>query len=254
MDAEMTPIVSRRFVFAPVLVGLLLALTACKRALRATLQHTGSERKRTERREMLSENLRSRSADASSIAPGSCRMKAFTPAIWVATCASLLACTPAEHAEQYSWREEVTLSDGRIITVERAATWDEVRPRDKSRSYVVRSHTIGFPKESGRAPVPTWHALYENVLLLDVDPSTGEYFLVTYPRICRRHAQAGWPRPPYIEHRLRDGEWTQVPFAAEHLGRRANMLVYPRPSREIQGRNTTPTGKLVDDARLPGCG
>lgn len=167
-----------------------------------------------------------------------------------------------EHA---SWREEVELSDGRVITVERTVTWQDVTPWGQSKSYLTRSLTIEILTESGRAAAPTWRAQRERALLLDWDSSNREYILVTYPAACSRYNEAGRPRPPYIQYRLRNGEWTPVAFDAELVGRRANMLVYPRVSRERglltliqkegrQGGLSGPAGQLVGEGGLPGCG
>lgn len=189
-------------------------------------------------------------------------MNALARAIWVVTCASLLACAPDEHA---SWREEVELSDGRVITVERTVTWDDVTPWGQSKSYLTRSVTIEILTESGTSAAPTWRAESERALLLDWDSSNREYILVTYPLNCSRYREAGRPQPPYIQYRLRNGEWTQVPFETELVGRRANVLVYPRPSHERglltisqkeerQGGLRGRTGQLVGKGRRPGCG
>ena len=40
--------------------------------------------------------------------PGPCRMNAIRPAVWIVTCASLLACGPP--TKDVSWREEVELA------------------------------------------------------------------------------------------------------------------------------------------------
>ncbi|MBX5460808.1 MAG: hypothetical protein IRZ28_06915 [Steroidobacteraceae bacterium] len=190
-------------------------------------------------------------------------MNALAPAIVVVTCASLLACGPP--TEHTSWREEVELSGGRVITVERTVTWQDVTPWGQSKSYLTRSLTIEILTESGRAAAPIWRAERERVLLLDWDSSNREYILVTYPANCSRYREAGRPQPPYIQYRLRNGEWTQVPFEAELVGRRANMLVHPRVSQELefltvsqkeelQGGATGQTGQLVAEGRPPGCG
>ena len=192
-----------------------------------------------------------------------CRMNALARAILVVSCASLFACgPPTEHA---SWREEVELRDGRVITVERTVTWQDVTPWGQSKSYLTRSLTIEILTESGRAAAPTWRAQRERALLLDWDASNGEYMLVTYPAACSRYNEAGRPQPPYIQYRLRNGEWTPVPFEAALVGRRANMLVYPHVSREhglltvsqkeeLQGGLPRPAGQLVGEGGRPGCG
>lgn len=144
-------------------------------------------------------------------------------------------------------------------------TWQDATPWGQSKSYLTRALTIKILTESGRAAAPIWHAERERALLLDWDSSHREYILVTYPAACSRYGKAGRPRPPYIQYRLRNGEWTQVPFEADLVGRRANMLVYPRVSRErglltvrqkeeLQGGLSGPAGRLVGEGGLPGCG
>jgi len=190
-------------------------------------------------------------------------MKALVQAILVVTCASLLACGPP--TKDASWREEVELSDGRVITVERTVTWQDVTPWGQSKRYTPRWHTIEILTESGRAAASTWRAQRERALLLDWDSSNREYILVTYPVTCSRYREAGRPQPPYMQYRLRNGEWTPVPFEAGLVGRRANMLVYPRPSEELglltvgrkeelQEGAVGQTAQLVGKGRPPGCG
>jgi len=89
-------------------------------------------------------------------------MNALAPAILVVTCASLLGCGPP--TEHTSWREEVELSDGRVITVERTVTWVDVTPWGQSKSYMTRSLAIEILTESGRAAAPILRAERERAL------------------------------------------------------------------------------------------
>lgn len=57
---------------------------------------------------------------------------------------------------------------------------------------------------------------------------------MTLPATCTRYIEAGKPRPPYIEYRLRGGQWIEVTLDQQLIGRPANLIVYPRALREPQ--------------------
>lgn len=55
---------------------------------------------------------------------------------------------------------------------------------------------------------------------------------MSLPASCTRYIEAGKPRPPYIEYRLRDGHWVTVTLDQELIGGPANLLVFQRALRE----------------------
>src|SRR5688572_17619650 len=131
-----------------------------------------------------------------------------------------------------SWLEEVELSDGRVITVSREQRWRTMHPPGASKQYLDDHMTLAIETQSGE-PV-AWEGNGETPMLLDVAPSSGEYLLITLPSLCDRYRSLGEPEPPYVEYRLRRGSWVRVPFSEESIGRRPNLLLWPRPTGEVE--------------------
>ena len=76
--------------------------------------------------------------------------------------------------------------------------------------------------------------------------------------------EAGRPRPPYLAYALRNGEWSMVPLDTKLIGRRANLIVYPRVAQEPalvtvsekaerQKNTSPPDGSIIATGGLPGC-
>lgn len=97
----------------------------------------------------------------------------------------------------------------------------------QSKEYIESATALTLPEEQGRSPAPTWRGKEEHAILLDFDAARNEFVLVTLPASCPRYSEAGKPRPPYIEYRLRDGQWIRVTLDPELIGRHANLIVYP---------------------------
>jgi hypothetical protein len=176
-------------------------------------------------------------------------------------CLTIVGCAPIE---EHAWREEVELSDGRIITVERSGVWEEVQGFGQPTRYSENATTLTLPEEPGRTAAPTWYGKAEHAVLLDFDAARKEFVLVTLPASCNRYKEEGKPRPPYIEYRLRGGQWTRVTLDQKLIGRQANLLVYPRALQQSQvvsaqdkaDRQASMPGlgaRLVAGGGLPGC-
>lgn len=173
-------------------------------------------------------------------------------------CATLVGCTPTV---QGAWREEVELGDGRIILIQRTITWQEVQAWGQTKMYGVRETTVTIPRDSRQAASPPWRGRQESALLLDFDVERQEYVLVTLPDTCVRYGEAGRPRPPYLEYALHNGEWTMIALDTKLIGRRANLIVYPRVAREPPlitasekaERQTSPQLNIVATGGLAGC-
>ena len=151
-------------------------------------------------------------------------MTPFQYAASFLACSTVIACTPTEEG---AWREEVELSGGRRITVERSVVWKEVQGFGQAKEYIESAAALTLAEEPGRSPTPTWRGKEEHTILLDFDAARKEFVLVTLPATCTRYIEAGNPRPPYIEYRLRGGQWIKVALDQELIGRHANLLVYP---------------------------
>jgi hypothetical protein len=157
-----------------------------------------------------------------------------------ALASSLAGCSPVDR-----WDEEVQLSDGRVIRIEREVQWEKTSPLGGQTSYLVEDTTLTFAPE-GRST--RWRGSSEFLLLLDFDTGRNEYVLVTRPSNCRRYRTAGKPRPPYLVYRMRGGKWEVVDFAADLVGKRTNLLVHPQPTKQAA---VTTGWKQINQTRLP---
>jgi hypothetical protein len=135
--------------------------------------------------------------------------------------------TACGSAERTAWQEEVKLSDGRLLRVEREVTWTTTHPLGEGKSYGVGGTTLRPAKDASQPALPEWNGREEATLLLDVDPASGSFMLVTYPESCERYAAGSRPDPPYFVYRVRGDRWEPVPFDAALVGRATNL--YPRP-------------------------
>ena len=128
----------------------------------------------------------------------------------------LSGCSLSSNVTRWSWTEEVELSSGKIILVDR---WEE---RYKLGGIVQRGsqvfHRAGLRFDSANGPLPkiAWESRVVSPLAIDLGPN-GDVYLVT-----RAFAGAGhvYPRLPgeppskhptiHIAFRLVDGEWKQI--------------------------------------------
>jgi hypothetical protein len=140
-------------------------------------------------------------------------------------CVLLTACAPDVDG---AWREEVVLKDGRVITVSRQVTWEEIQPWGQAKSYAIKKASLSLPVPRA----PEWRSSRENVVLVDFDEPRREYVVITTPATCGSYAAAGRPEPPYFEYRLREGRWQRVTFSRELASSYPNVLVYPNEGAE----------------------
>jgi hypothetical protein len=163
-----------------------------------------------------------------------------------------------------SWLEEVELSDQRVITVSREQRWRTMHPPGASKQFLDDHMTLAIQTQSGE--LVAWEGTGEQPMLLDFEPSSGEYLLITLPSLCDRYRSLGEPEPPYVEYRLRGDKWVRVPFSEESIGRRPNLLLWPMPSGEVarvsiaqkHERNAVSgvskqKSQIVGEGGLPGC-
>ena len=105
-------------------------------------------------------------------------------------CLTVIACTPTEEG---AWREEVELSGGRRITVERSVVWEEVQAFGQAKRYTESATALTLPEEPGRSPAPTWRGKEEHTVLLDFDVESNvraRDLPATAPGTSRRESRA----------------------------------------------------------------
>lgn len=134
----------------------------------------------------------------------------------------LTACGAASPPEpkQYTWTEDVTL-DARSIRVRRVVVVKETNSWSGDAYNAVETQSrIEFTGEL--ASLSSWSEALRPIVLYQ-DASTKEWVVVATTTSCVVWLEAGKPKPPYWEYRLRGNNWEQAPLSAASQGRPANL-------------------------------
>ncbi|MDB5801578.1 MAG: hypothetical protein JWL63_2517 [Rhodocyclales bacterium] len=138
---------------------------------------------------------------------------------------SALLASACSGTKKTDWKEEVQLADGSVIVVQRSAQakgFGEMGGpsglRDLKESLQVVSSPYPMP--------PSWNDIYAPILL-DYDVSKKEWFLVATFYMCEDWRRLGRPKSPYLEYRVRNGEWARVSLDPKLFERDTNLLTGP---------------------------
>ncbi len=121
----------------------------------------------------------------------------------------------------HEWKEEVKLSDGRVIVADQKRRFDGRTAREAWVSFTI-------PEISDK-PV-SWH---ESLLPLVINLSDGKLYLVAYPPSAIEQAKYGNPSRGYVSFQWANGAWKRIPF--EEIPSaiyQSNMLIWPVPDNE----------------------
>jgi hypothetical protein len=132
------------------------------------------------------------------------------------------------------WKEEVKLSDGRVIVVQRFESFDINRPIGDPSSSFVQAARVKIVEPPDLAGIPELVMPYRPVIF-DFDPVLGRFYAIGVtdnPCWLPQELQRKYMDPtrrfnihPNFEFRLIDGAWTGVPIGPERLGLKANLLI-----------------------------
>jgi hypothetical protein len=133
--------------------------------------------------------------------------------------------------ESTTWTEQVSLSDGRTITVRRT-----VRYEDRT--------TVGGPAEVGivgsevvalepRDAFPPWSAPLM-LKLIDFDSARGQWVFIAEADDCRSWAAVGRHRTNTVVYRSMNGTWTVSALEPQWFGRSSNVLIKTLAARRLQ--------------------
>jgi hypothetical protein len=148
-------------------------------------------------------------------------------------CAALVACGPSGLGP---WQEEVRLSDGRKIVVER---YEEAEGRqaigDVGAAFLTVT-TLKFVGPPELATLPVLSTQYRP-LILDFDPAIGTWFVIAFDeRVCMKPIPEAIQEGimdetgrvnlrPNFEYRVVDGRWLEVPVGTGRIGLPVNLLI-----------------------------
>lgn len=164
----------------------------------------------------------------------------------VAICALLLlllSCAPT--TAQNKFTEDVRLSSGEVLVVERTHHYSITKPLGSAASYLLDSATVRLRgQQEGQWLTGTWSEPLK-VLLIDRDVRTNEYVIVATYETCAAYQEFGQPHPRYLEYRSRGDTWRRVSLSDLTLGRHSNALVSVEPVGEV-GHVTLEAKKFRD--------
>lgn len=156
----------------------------------------------------------------------------FCRGLALGICAVLVGCGPSGLGP---WQEEVRLSDGRKIVVERYEETGVRQPiGDVGAAFLTRT-TLKFVAPPELATLPVLSTQYRP-LILDFDRAIGTWFVIAFDeRACqdriRKRERGEMDKTglinlrPDFEYRLQQSAWVEVPMAPDRIGLPVNLLI-----------------------------
>ncbi|MBA3058072.1 hypothetical protein [Rhodoferax sp.] len=124
-----------------------------------------------------------------------------------------------------TWKEEVQLQSGAVLTVQRTISFMAYQPAGGGGgSNTPESSLLILAPASADNPTMWTHPPLLP-MVFDRDPDTGEWFIVATFYMCQAWYELGRPKLPYAEFRYRNGQWVQQPLSEKFIGRETNMLI-----------------------------
>ncbi len=140
------------------------------------------------------------------------------------TAAGLASCSMNNNG--YHFAEEVELGSGEVIQVERQLKYRTIGefggPGGAEILYSSLDIVSSFVKDR---PLKWESTDGLDPILLDREPTSGEWVILATFISCEAWYQLGRPKHPYVEFRFRQGAWQTIPLTDGWFGRPANMLV-----------------------------
>jgi hypothetical protein len=130
-----------------------------------------------------------------------------------------------------SWKEEVRLSDGRLIVVKRTAKGSITRDiAMRATGWKPKETTLRIAQVEGAAKPPVWRSALIPVVM-DYDPASSTWSVVVTHMFCGTWYDMGRPTSLYVQYISVGGEaWRVVPLQPAWVGRQANLLTHIRPT------------------------
>lgn len=151
--------------------------------------------------------------------------------------AAVIAIAVATHylfgENKLHFKEEVQLSSGEIIEIDRAFKTQSLGEIGGPGGWdaTFNSFVISSPVRADNPPA--WQSDAGLIpMVFDRDPQNGEWFLVTTFYTCEAWYRLGKPKLPYAEFRLRNGRWEKVPLSPQLIGRESNVMTGVRSGGE----------------------
>ncbi len=111
-------------------------------------------------------------------------------------------------ADTASWKEEVKLLDGRVITITQKRRYESVYTGSNS-GNLPRDFWLTFKLPEFGDKEITWH---ENLMPQVLNVYQGKLYVVGIPFTEQEFRQYGNPNPSYLGYRYEAGQWQRIPF------------------------------------------
>lgn len=163
--------------------------------------------------------------------------------VWALACLSafslVAACQRSDDSRRDGigpWKEEVKLSDGRIIVVERFEDFKVNRLLGREESAFVKAASIKIVEPPELAALPEL-VIRQRPVIFDYDPIINTWYAIgvdeygcslDFPEAYHKGLMDKTGRVnihPNFEYRLIDGAWKGVEIGAERIGLPANLLI-----------------------------
>ncbi|MFC3654523.1 hypothetical protein FZ025_10220 [Xanthomonas hyacinthi] len=155
-------------------------------------------------------------------------MRNIRSALFCVLLATLAGCGRVSLA----WKEEVRLSDGQLITIDRTAKGHIQREIGGPTGWKSSEETLSFSGTSNAKAPPTWRSNLVPIVL-DYEAATSTWIVVATYVYCDTWYDMGRPQSPYIEYASTDGgEWRVIPLDSGRIGQLANLLANVRRTGE----------------------
>jgi hypothetical protein len=130
-----------------------------------------------------------------------------------------------------SWKEEVRLSDGRLIVVKRTAKGSITRDiAMRATGWKPEETTLRIAQVEGAAKPPVWRSPLVPVVM-DYYPASSTWSVVATHMFCGTWYEMGRPTSLYVQYISVGGDaWRVVPLQPDWVGRQANLLTHIRPT------------------------
>lgn len=170
--------------------------------------------------------------------------------------ASLLGCS-LDSSDVGPWKEEVKLSDGRVIVVERYESFEVKTPMGDPGSAFVQEARVKIVAPPELASIPELIMRYRPVIL-DYDETNNLWFAIgVNDRACYAFRE-GHMDPtgrinihPNFEYRLINGAWQYVEIGPERLGLSANLLIRRTTINQFEVLPLAEKMRVDSEGRLP---
>jgi len=154
----------------------------------------------------------------------------------LAACVVVAACN-SNSGGLGPWQEEVQISDGRVILVERFEDSTVRKPIGDAGGAFLDETTLKVVAPAELATTLPMLTTRYRPLILDFDPKVGTWFVIAFDeRVCMQKIPEAIHEGimdktgrinlrPNFEYRLQQGAWVEVPVSPERIGLPVNLLI-----------------------------